>query len=326
MIPKISRRQFLVGTAGAASAAVLSACAGATPAAKSAGSADKPTIKLAINTWTGSAVNTHVAKQVLETALGYKVETVDIDENAVWAAMASGDISANLEVWPSGHGENKKKFIEDAKQVVDGGVLGVIGKIGWFTPKYVVDKTPALATWEGFKDPANAAMFKTNETGEAGQFLQGDPAWVYQDENIIKNLRLNLKIVRAGSEQAVLAQLDSAYSRKEPVLFYLWTPHWAFSKYDLVNVKLPAYSADCYAKAEKGGVDCDYPEEILFKAISAKLAASAPEADAMLKKMKYSNQDQIALIADVDQGKMTPADAAKKWVAANEKVWKTWIS
>jgi glycine betaine/proline transport system substrate-binding protein len=325
MTHKLSRRQFLVGTAGAASAAVLSACGGATPAANKAASANKPTIKLAINTWTASAVNTFVAKQVLETSLGYKVETVDIDENAVWPAMASGEISANLEVWPSGHTANKQKFIEEAKQVTFGGELGVIGKIGWYTPKYVVDKTPALATWEGFKDPANVALFKTNETGDAGQFLQGDPGWTYQDEAIIKNLALNLKVVRAGSEQAVLAQLDGAYSRKEPVLFYLWTPHWAFSKYDLVNIKLPAYSDDCYAKAKEGGVACDYPEEILYKTISGKLAASAPEADAMLKKMKYSNKDQITLIADVDQAKMSPADAAKKWVAANEATWKAWL-
>jgi glycine betaine/proline transport system substrate-binding protein len=316
MNPKFTRRQFLIGAAGIAGAAALSACNRA---------ANKPMLKIAVNPWTGSAVNAFVAKEVLEKSLSYKSEIVNIDENTVWPALAKGDISALLEVWPSGHDADKAKYIEEAKQVTDAGPLGVVGKIGWFLPKYVVDQNPDLATWEGLTKPELAALFKTAESGEAGQFLQGDPSWVYQDEAIIKNLGLNLKVVQAGTEQAVLAALDGAYSRKEALLFYLWTPHWAFNKYELVNMKLPAYSTACYDKAAAGGVDCDYPEEILYKATYAKLGETAPEADAFFKKMKYSNADQIALIADVDQGGMKPEDAAKKWIAANEATWKAWL-
>lgn len=60
--------------------------------------------------------------------------------------------------------------------------------------------------------------------GRQDQFSAGDPSWVQYDEDIIKNVGLDLKVVRAGSEQAVLAALDSAYSRKQPILFYFWTP------------------------------------------------------------------------------------------------------
>ncbi|MCY4370321.1 MAG: hypothetical protein OXF41_13135, partial [bacterium] len=64
-----------------------------------------PTIRLAVNPWNGSAVNVAVAKQLLESEFGYTVETVDIDENAQWAAINTGDLHASLEVWPSGHGD-----------------------------------------------------------------------------------------------------------------------------------------------------------------------------------------------------------------------------
>lgn len=56
------------------------------------------TITLAVNPWNGSAANVAVAAQLLESELGYTVELVDIDENAQWAAINTGDIDASLEV------------------------------------------------------------------------------------------------------------------------------------------------------------------------------------------------------------------------------------
>ena len=68
--------------------------------------------------------NVNVAKILLEDKLGYKVELVTIDENAQWAALATGDLSASLEVWPSGHADNVKQFIDDQKKVEKLGELG----------------------------------------------------------------------------------------------------------------------------------------------------------------------------------------------------------
>lgn len=299
--------------------AFLTACASA-PAA-----APKPTIKLAENPWTGSSVNVHVAKILLEKELGYTVEIVTIDENAQWAALASGDLSATLEIWPSGHAENVKQYIDDQKVVENLGPLGVVGKISWYVPSYVIEQNPALATWEGFKDPALAGLFKTAETGEAGQFLAGDPSWVQYDGDIINNLGLSLQVVQSGSEQAVLAAVDGAYSRQEPILFYFWTPHSIHAKYELTPVQLPDYSEECYAGAESGGVACDYPEDVLFKAAWSGLAEAAPDAYQLLKNMQYRNEDQIAMIAATEIDGKEPAVAAQEWVTANESVWKAWL-
>jgi glycine betaine/proline transport system substrate-binding protein len=323
-------------------ALVLAACGGASPNAPSASAptaastgatassggasnASKPTIKLAENSWTGSSINVNVAKILLEEQLGYKVEIVTLDENAQWPALASGDLSASLEVWPSGHAANVKKYIDEQKVVENLGPLGVIGKISWYVPTYVVEQHPELATWEGFQKPEDAALFKTAETGDKGQFLAGDPAWVQYDEAIIKNLKLNFQVVRAGSETAVLSAVDAAYNRKEPILFYFWTPHSIHAKYKLTPVKLPDYSDACYAKAESGGVDCDYPEDVLFKIASTKLKDSAPDAYQLLKNMKYTNDDQIGMIAAVDTDKKSAEQAARDWIGKHEAVWKAWL-
>ena len=37
----------------------------------------------------------------------------------------------------------------------------------------------------------------------------------------------------------MLAELERAYAKKEPVAVVLWSPHWAYSKYDLTELKDP---------------------------------------------------------------------------------------
>ena len=329
-----SRRALFASLALATLA--LAACRQPAPAAQAPAAAatttpalpatDKPVIKLAENPWTGSSVNVYVAKQLLEDKLGYKVEIVSIDENAMWAGLAKGDLSAALEVWPSGHAKEKETYIDDNKQVEDIGKLGAVGRIGWYVPNYVIEQHPELATWEGFKKADLAALFKTAETGTQGQFLQGDPSWVYYDADIIKNLGLGLKVVQAGSENAMFAAVDAAYSRKQPVVFYYWSPNWAFAKYKFTKVKLPDYSDACYAKAKDGSVACDYPEDVLYKVAWSGLSKAAPDAYALLKTMNYTNDDQVSMIGTVVLDKKSAADAAKAWIEKNNAVWSKWLT
>lgn len=303
-------------------AVTVAACA---PPAAEAPAAEKPVIKFAENPWSGSAVNVAVAKVLLSEQLGYPVEVVTLDENAQWAALGAGDLHASLEVWPSGHAENVAEFIDGQGVVENGGLIGPVGEIGWFMPKYMVDQHPELATWEGFAEPELAGLFATAETGAKGQFLAGDPSWVQYEEQIIPNLGLNMQVVVAGSEEAILAALDSAYSRQDPILFYFWTPHSVHAQFDLVQVELPPYSDECYAKAPEGGVDCAYPSDDLFKIFWVGLKDYAPDAYTFLKNMNYTTIDQIQMIAAVELEDKTPEQAAREWIDGNEAVWKAWM-
>jgi glycine betaine/proline transport system substrate-binding protein len=327
----VSLRRFGHALAAMALALVASACAApAAPAAPSgetapAASGQNITIKLAENPWSASALNVAVAKILLEEELGYPVEVVTIGESAQWPALAAGDLHASLEVWPSGHAENVAEFIDKQGLVENGGELGVVGRIGWYIPTYLLVEHPELATWEGFQDPANATLFATAETGDKGQFLTGDPSWTQYEDDIIANLGLNFQIVTAGSEEAILAALDAAYSRQDPVLFYFWTPHSVHAKYDLTRVALPEYTEECYAAAESGGVACDYPADDLFKIFWGGLADAAPDAYALLQAMQYTTEDQIQMIAAVELEDQTPEEAARTWLEANEATWRTWL-
>lgn len=283
---------------------------------------NKPTIALVENPWPASELNVAVAKILIERELGNPVEIIALEENAQWDAIAAGDIDASLEVWPSGHGERIAEYIENLGTVEDGGKLGPVGEIGWYVPTYAVEENSELATWEGYANPELASQFATAETGDKGRFLGADPSWVQNDEAIIENLGLDLQVVWAGSEEALLAEVDTAYSRQEPILFYFYEPHAIFQKFDLTQVELPPYSDECYADAS--AIDCAYPSDELMKIFSVELAEKDPQVHAFLSNMSYGNDAQVAMLAEVEAGSSIE-EAAQAWIDANESVWRSWL-
>ena len=307
---------------GASSTTTAAADPDETTADTTAPAGDLPTISLAVNPWTASALNVEVAKQIIESELGNPVEIVSIDENTMFTGMSDGTLDAALEIWPSGITEDEQAFFDDGS-VVNIGELGAVGKIGWFVPSYVIEEHPELATWEGFQDPAIAAEFATAETGENGRFLGTDPSYSQYDEAIIENLDLPFQVVFSGSEPATVAELDTRFANEEPIVMYWWTPTAAVAKYDLVNVLLPEYSEECYA--DPAAIDCDYPEDVLIKAASAQLAEKAPDVQAFLEAFTITNDDQLGMLPAVEIDGEDPAAVAAEWVAANESVWSAWL-
>ena len=287
------------------------------------------TVTLAINPWDGSAANANVAKIILEKQLGVTVKLVNIDENAVWPGLDSGQIDANLEVWPSGHATDIQTYITQKKTVINAGLLGPTGKIGWFIPKYVADAHPEYATYQGLNSPAAAKFFATAETGSKGQFLLGDTSYVSYDDQIIKNLNLPFKVVVGGGEAALITALGTAFQDKSPLLFYFYQPQWANSKYALVAVKLPAITPECTASAAGQGKDgkynCDYPTDPLLKAVSAQLQTKNPKVFKFLQNMTWAAEDQNLVTTYKNADGLSMDAAAQKWVDANQPKWKAWL-
>lgn len=290
--------------------------------ATTAATGDKPAITIVANAWTASALNAEIAKQLIESELGNPVEVVAIDENTMFTGLSDGSLDAVLEIWPSGVTADEQAFIDDGS-VLNIGELGTIGKIGWFVPQYVIDEHPELATWEGFKDPANAELFATAETGDQGRFLGTDPSYSQYDEAIIANLDLPFQVVFSGSEPATVAELDARVAANEPIVMYWWTPTAAVAKYELVNVLLPEYSAECYA--DTAAIDCDYPEDVLFKAASSQLQEKAPDVLAFLENFTITTEDQLSMLPAVEIDGEDAADVAANWIAEHEDVWSAWL-
>jgi len=250
------------------------------------------------------------------------VEIVDIDENAMIPGMSTGDIDANVEVWPSGFTAEEQAFIDDGS-VVNMGELGAIGKIGWFVTPNALEQFPQLATWEGLKDPAVSKAFATAATGSQGRMLAMDPSFSGYEEQLVKNLKLDFKVQYSGSEAATQAEIIALTEAKKPVIMYYWMPSAAVGKYGLINIVLPKPTVDCALEADK--CDGDYPEDVLFKVASAKLETKDANVFKFFKNYQMSTADQLATLPAVEIDGREAAEVAAEWIAANEAVWSAWF-
>jgi glycine betaine/proline transport system substrate-binding protein len=111
---------------------------------------------------------------------------------------------------------------------------------------------------------------------------------------------------------------------KKPFLTYWYSPQWLFKKVPMTEVKLPPYKEGCDAVPEK--VACAYPHTPLQKYLNADFAKSGGKAAAFLKKFKWTTEDQNEVSLMIADQKMTPQDAAKKWVDSHKSTWKKWLS
>jgi glycine betaine/proline transport system substrate-binding protein len=317
-------RHFRAGAAGLAVLGLtLTACSGAKVGDDSAGGSGSSgkcgTFNLAINPWVGYEANAAVLAYVAEHDLGCKVEQKNLKEEIAWQGFGTGEVDAVVENW--GHDDLKKKYITQQKTAVEAGPTGNKGLIGWYVPPWLAKAHPDILDWKNLNK--YASEFKTSESGGKGQLLDGDPSFVTNDEALVKNLKLDYKVVYAGSETALIQAYRNAEKNKEWVIGYFYEPQWFMSEVPLKKVSLPEYKTGCDADAEK--VACDYPVYNLDKIVSAKFAKSGSPAYDLVKKFSWTNDDQNTVAKYIAVDKMAPEAAAKKWVEANRDKVDAWI-
>ncbi|MFE3163475.1 ABC transporter substrate-binding protein [Streptomyces sp. NPDC059224] len=278
------------------------------------------TVTLSVQSWVGAQSNVAVVQYLLEHELGYRVDTVQVDEMPAWDALSQGRVDAILEDW--GHPDQEKRYVKDKKTIGRGGDLGVTGHIGWFVPTYLVKQHPDITDWKNLNK--YASLFRTAESGGKGQLLDGSPSYVTNDKALVNNLKLDYQVVFAGSEAAQITQMKQFAKEKKPFLTYWYSPQWLFEKVPMTEVKLPPYREGCDADAAK--VACAYPHTPLQKYLNADFARSGGRAAAFLKKFTWTTEDQNEVSLMIADQKLSPQEAARKWVDAHPLVWKKWLS
>ena len=319
-----TRRHRSIGLAcvAASAALVLAGCGGGnikSTGTSAAGGKECGDLNIAVNPWTGYVTNAHLIGYVAQTKLGCKVAYQDVKEEVGWQGMSNGTIDTIVENW--GHPDLKKKYIAEQKTVDEAGPTGSQGIIGWYVPPWMAKKYPDITDWKNLNK--YASLFKTSESGGKGQLLDGDPSYVTNDEALVKNLKLNYKVVVGGSEASLIQSFRSAEKNKTPLLAYFYQPQWFFSEVPLVKVNLPPYKPGCDADPAK--VACDYPPYKLDKLISTKFDKSGSPAVGLVKNFTISNEDQNLVSTDIAEKGMSPDDAAKKWADANPDKVKAWL-
>ncbi len=275
-------------------------------------------IKLTLNDWSGQILSTKIMGGVLKAA-GYNVQYVQADYLAQLTGMQSGDLDVAMEIWATTGREALEAAVATGK-VVNLGETGMEAKEEWWVPEYMLAKCPGLPDWQALNKCAD--QFATPETAPNGRYLGGPVTWGGFDEERIANLPMNFDVIHAGTDAALYAELDAAYSKEEPIVLWVYSPHWVPIKYKGEWIKFPPYTPDCYASKSYA---CAKPSGPIWKAGWAGFDKKWPGAAKAVRAFQISNDQMGELIKRVDVDGENLDAVAEDWLQKHEDVWTTWI-
>ncbi|MGI5395840.1 ABC transporter permease/substrate binding protein [Streptomyces sp. CA-251251] len=201
--------------------APVEGAAGGTPAEA------KRTLDVAWFPWEEDVAVTYLWKNVLERR-GYKMNLKQMDVGPVYTGLASGDLDLNFDAWLP-HAQ-KNYWEKNKDNLTDLGTWYEPTSLEIAVPSYVKD-VKSLADLKGKGDLFDGKIIGIEPgTGEM-QLAKNEvlPGYGLEDEYEVVD----------GSTPAMLAELKRAYAKKEPVAVTLWSPHWAYSDYELTKLKDP---------------------------------------------------------------------------------------
>ena len=305
--------------AAAALAMTLASVSGQALAADSS----KP-IVIPTHNWDSQITMAYVIGGIFES-MGNNVEYVPADTQGVYESIRNGDVTISHEVWQSTFG--KSFYTAMAKGgVIDAGTHDALTLEEVGVPQWVVDENmcPGLPNWEALKDCAE--VFSTADSGGKGRILEGPQSWhgnEYVDR--VEALLGDTWMVKfAGTGAALWADHAAAKLEGRATLTFNWTPNFTDAD-GFVFIEWPPYYLGC-RKQDGGDSKCGSPKGWLKKAANYKFPKTHPAAYMAYSQMSF-NAGQIgtmSFLSNPDLGGLTHQEAAVKWLADNEAVWKPW--
>ena len=283
-------------------------------------------IKLTLHDWTGQHITTNIMAEVLKEA-GYNVELIQADYIAQFAGLQTGDLHVAMEMWETTGRDAIDEYTPDGR-VVNVGSTGMDAIEEWWYPSYMKEECPGLPNWEALNECAEA--FSTMETAPMGRYLGGPVTWGGFDDERVEALNLDWEVVHAGTDAALFAELEAAYQRQDPIMLWVYAPHWAPSKYEGEFVDFPAYTTECYTDPSWGinpnsAYDCGKPRGPIWKIASSKLKEKWPGAYDAVEAFNINNDEMGQMVAEVDLDGRSLEDVVADWMSSNSSRWQTWI-
>ncbi|MEU1499393.1 ABC transporter permease/substrate binding protein [Streptomyces sp. NPDC005732] len=245
--------------------------------------------------WDEGVASTFLWKEILEER-GFDVDTKQFDAGPLYTSLAQGDVDFETDSWlPTTHAEYWKKY---GKQLDD---LG-----SWYGPTSLELTVPSyMKGVDSLEDlKGKAGTFGGKITGiESSAGMMG-----LLKNKVLKEYGLDKEYkVVDSSTPAMLAELKRAYAKKQPVVVTLWSPHWAYSDYDLKKLKDPkgawGKGDGVHTLARKG------------------FAQDNPVVGKWLKNFKLTEKQLTGLEAEINKvGKGKQQDAVRAWLKKNPGV------
>lgn len=308
----------------ALASAILALSLGAVTSAQAAGRLTAPDPD-----WTGGLVTCLVAQYILENEMDYRIKRVTMPSGpGVFEGTRSGDLDFACESWPSYNpaGDKYIKEFGGDGSVAYLGATGIVGKSGYFVPRYVIEgdaargipaSAPDLKSYKDLNQYSH--MFKSLESGDKGSLI-GCPvaAWLCEDQKRLDMLGVDFHAQALGSETAHWAEIQAKYKRGEPFVAYAWAPHWIHAALDLVEIELPPYD-------EAKWPATNWAQDVTHFHGNPEMLEEHADAVKLLQNMNLTNEMQAGMIYDIDVKKGDSEEVVESWMEANENIWRKWL-
>jgi glycine betaine/proline transport system substrate-binding protein len=256
-------------------------------------------IKIGYIPWDEGIASTYLWKELLERR-GFKVTTTQYAAGPLYTGVATGQVDFQTDAWlPTTHAEYWKKY---GKQLDD---LG-----SWYGPTSLELTVPSY-----MKDVNSLEDLKSKSSEFNGKIIGIEPSAGMMGllkDTVLKKYGLQGSYdVVDGSTPAMLTELKRAYAKKEPVVVTLWSPHWAYSDYDLKKLKDPqgawGKGDGVHTLARQGFADDN------------------PEVGRWLKDFSMTEKQLTGLEAQIQKaGKGKEQDAVRTWLKQHPGLADKW--
>ncbi|MFD2655231.1 glycine betaine ABC transporter substrate-binding protein [Gracilibacillus thailandensis] len=246
--------------------------------------------------WAENIAVTNMWKAILEDK-GYNVQLNVLDMGVMMQALESGDLDAHLEIWLPVQDAN---YLEEYQETVNFSEATWFdnAKVGLVVPEYV-EEVNSIEDLNEHKD-----LFE----GEIVGFDAGAGTMDVTKE-LIDDYNLEFELL-ASSEATMLVEIRESIKNEEPIVAPLWTPHWAFSKYDLKFLEDPQ---NTYGGVEK-----------IHHATREGFSEDFPNVSEWFNNWKM-NDEQIGELIDYVENAEEPLDGAKEWIDENQELVDEWV-
>ncbi|WP_139738814.1 glycine betaine ABC transporter substrate-binding protein [Actinomyces wuliandei] len=245
--PGISRRHALAVGSSVLAATGLAAC-GSSGGSSDGSSSKSLTIGVPAGWDEGIAIS-NLFKVIL-TDEGYDVTLSDADVGVAYSSLANGDYDLMLDAWlPTTHESYMDQY---GDKVEDFGA--------WYTNAKLALAVNDSAPITSIAELADSASdFDNRIVGiDAGAGIT-----TQTEESVIPTYGLDTMEFTTSSTSAMLAELKGAMSKGDNIVVTLWSPHWAYSAYEIRDLEDPE---NAFGDAEqihalgRQGLSDDMPE------------------------------------------------------------------
>ncbi|PSL50427.1 glycine betaine/proline transport system substrate-binding protein [Salsuginibacillus halophilus] len=252
-------------------------------------------VEIGYNNWAENIAVTNMWAILLEEE-GYDVEMSNMEKAPLFAGVASGDVDIGMEVWLPTTDQHHIDEYGDDFDIQDEWYEGTV--LGLAVPEYMED----LNSLEDLNDYAE-------ELDETIMGIEPGSSLVETTEEVQEVYDLDLDL-QTSSEQAMISELDSAYSSEEPIVVTMWSPHWVLAEYDIKYLEDPENvygDGDDIVYISRDGFEEEYEEVVQY-----------------LNNMFFDDETLGALMAEINEAD-DAQEGAQAWIDDNRELVDEWL-